>query len=110
MYSHIARPHPPPHPWRRRWTRTRRRGSTRRKWLKLQPRFDRLRRPLWEMSRRPQVPVAGWLFCRTSSGVRLCWELEEPQGPKGRHLETARHTPGWRLPSTFLTGVGAPPQ
>ena len=24
-----------------------------------------------------------WLFCRTSSGVRLCWELEEPKGPKG---------------------------
>ena len=23
-----------------------------------------------------------WLFCRTSSGVRLCWELEEPEGPK----------------------------
>ena len=24
-----------------------------------------------------------WLFCRTSSGVRLCWELEEPKGPQG---------------------------
>ena len=24
-----------------------------------------------------------WLFCRTSSGVRLCWELEKPKGPKG---------------------------
>ena len=23
-----------------------------------------------------------WLFCRTSFGVRLCWELEEPKGPK----------------------------
>ena len=23
-----------------------------------------------------------WLSCRTSSGVRLCWELEEPKGPK----------------------------
>ena len=23
------------------------------------------------------------LFCRTSSGVRLCWGLEEPKGPKG---------------------------
>jgi len=22
-------------------------------------------------------------FLRTISGVRLCWELEEPQGPKG---------------------------
>ena len=24
-----------------------------------------------------------WLFYRTSSGGRLCWELEGPQGPKG---------------------------
>ena len=24
-----------------------------------------------------------WSFYRTSSGVRLCWELEEPEGPKG---------------------------
>ena len=25
-----------------------------------------------------------WSFYRTISGVRLCWELEEPEGPKGR--------------------------
>ncbi|KAJ1495674.1 hypothetical protein T484DRAFT_1875478 [Baffinella frigidus] len=25
-----------------------------------------------------------WPFYRTISGVRLCWELEEPKGPKGR--------------------------
>ena len=24
-----------------------------------------------------------WPFYRTSSGVRLCWELEQPKGPKG---------------------------
>ena len=24
-----------------------------------------------------------WLFYRNSSSVRLCWELEEPKGPKG---------------------------
>jgi len=24
-----------------------------------------------------------WPFYRTTSGVRLCWELEEPKGPKG---------------------------
>ena len=24
-----------------------------------------------------------WSFYRKSSGVRLCWELEEPKGPKG---------------------------
>jgi len=27
-----------------------------------------------------------WHFCRTSSSVRLCWELEEPKGPKGMNL------------------------
>ena len=27
-----------------------------------------------------------WPFYRTSSGVRLCWELEEPKGPKGSIL------------------------
>ena len=24
-----------------------------------------------------------WSFYRKKSGVRLCWELEEPQGPEG---------------------------
>ena len=24
-----------------------------------------------------------WSLYRTSSGVRLCWELEKPKGPKG---------------------------
>ena len=28
-----------------------------------------------------------WSFYRTSSGVRLCWELEEPKGPKGSGTE-----------------------
>ena len=27
-----------------------------------------------------------WSFYGTSSGVRLCWELGEPKGPKGRLL------------------------
>ena len=27
-----------------------------------------------------------WPFYRTSSCVRLCWELEEPKGPKGRQI------------------------
>ena len=27
-----------------------------------------------------------WSFYRTSSGVRLCRELEEPKGPKGFEL------------------------
>ena len=26
-----------------------------------------------------------WSFYRTSSGVRLCWELQEPKGPKGSY-------------------------
>ena len=43
-------------------------------------------------TRRLSIPFRGamnvireesWLFCTTSSGVRLCWELEEPQGPNG---------------------------
>ena len=25
-----------------------------------------------------------WRFYRTSSGVRPCWELEQPKGPKGQ--------------------------
>ena len=35
-----------------------------------------------------------WSFYRTISGVRLCWQLEEPEGPKGSadcmFLEAAR--------------------
>ena len=31
-----------------------------------------------------------WLFCRTSSGVRLCWQLEEPKGPEGVVLGMCR--------------------
>jgi len=30
-----------------------------------------------------------WPFYRTISGVRLCWELEEPKGPKNALTETA---------------------
>ena len=37
-----------------------------------------------------------WTFYRTISGIRLCWVLEEPKGPKGllvpvRVLEPAAH-------------------
>ena len=31
-----------------------------------------------------------WPFYRTISGVRLCWELEEPKGPKGRNQRVGR--------------------
>ena len=29
------------------------------------------------------IPKEAWPFYRASSGVRLCWELEEAKGPKG---------------------------
>ena len=29
-----------------------------------------------------------WPFYTTISGVRLCWGLEEPKGPKGSSLQT----------------------
>jgi len=34
--------------------------------------------------------LKAWPFYRTISGVRLCWELEEPKGPKGvvAHVQT----------------------
>ena len=31
-----------------------------------------------------------WPFYRTSSGVRLCWELEEPKGPNGMERKMER--------------------
>jgi len=34
-----------------------------------------------------------WTFYRTISGVRLCWELEEPKGPKG-HMIKKTHESG----------------
>ena len=35
-----------------------------------------------------------WPFYRTISGVRLCWELEEPKGPKGvLSVPTCRSSP-----------------
>jgi len=40
-----------------------------------------------------------WPFYRTSSGVRLCWELEEPKGPKGFKIGRCRAPrDGWRWP------------
>ena len=29
------------------------------------------------------IPKEAWPFYRTISGVRLCWEVEQPEGPKG---------------------------
>ena len=36
--------------------------------------------------RRGMVRKEAWPFYRTISGVRLCWELEEPKGPEGSPL------------------------
>ena len=36
---------------------------------------------------RPDViRKEAWSFYRTISGVSLCWELDEPEGPKGGAL------------------------
>ena len=52
-----------------------------------------------------------WPFHRTRSGVRLCWELEEPKGPKidvavtiTRRAAVARHS---GRPAQFLVGLEA---
>ena len=45
-----------------------------------------------------------WPFYRTSSGVRLCWELEEPKGPKVR---TGYHGPSADLGSVCVTEHGS---
>ena len=37
------------------------------------------------------IRMEAWPFYRTISGVRLCWELEEPKGPKG-----TLSTKGWK--------------
>ncbi|KAJ1468968.1 hypothetical protein T484DRAFT_2210833 [Baffinella frigidus] len=37
-----------------------------------------------------------WPLYRTSSGVRVCWELEEPRGPTGTPLGCRRGSTGFR--------------
>ena len=44
---------------------------------------DRILEPL---GLRGVIRKEAWPFCRTISVVRLCWELEEPKGPKGHTL------------------------
>ena len=39
--------------------------------------------PAWCTGGLHVIRKEAWPFYRTSSGVRLCWELEEPKGPKG---------------------------
>ena len=54
------------------------------------------------------VRKEAWLFCRGTSGVRLCWELEEPEGPKGVTLKSvvtpACSSAFWHLQRTCGTG------
>ena len=42
-----------------------------------------------------------WPFYRTSSGARLCWELEEPKGPKGGDQVKER---GWDEEAAWCRG------
>ena len=54
-----------------------------------------------------------WPFYRTISGVRLCWELEEPEGPKGHHVPLEVDIgPRWtgppRIPGRARLGVRGP--
>ena len=46
-----------------------------------------------------------WPFYRTSSGVRLWWELEEPKGPKGTVLGFSGDTTPCRM-----AGAGIQPR
>ena len=39
-----------------------------------------------------------WPVYRTSSGVRLCWELEQPEGPTGSHSMSLPATCGIAVP------------
>ena len=52
-------------------------------------------------------PKEGELFCRTSSGVRLCWELGGSQGPKGFSIVDCRILEGI-LQTTFKCQLSNP--
>jgi len=45
-----------------------------------------------ELMARAGLVVEAWPFYRTIPGVRLCWELEEPKGPKVCTIMTAHET------------------
>jgi len=47
-----------------------------------------------------------WPFYRTISGVRLCWELEEPKGPKGPKGFTAIREEAGLFCGSFLRKGG----
>ena len=60
------------------------------------------------------IQKEAWLCCRTCSGVRLCWELEEPQGPRypieNHHLAASREPSaleGWILDILHCTPKGS---
>ena len=46
-----------------------------------------------------------WLFFRTISGVRLCWVLKEPKGPKGQGCRRGRTETPTPLDQPWLSQV-----
>ena len=43
-----------------------------------------------------------WSFYRTISVVRICWELEEPKGPKGQSLLLDPLSPPYPSVATYF--------
>ena len=56
----------------------------------------------------PVIRKEAWLFCRTSSGFRQCWELEEPKGPQGRHKPQALNPQPYTMTPSTLDHTGVP--
>ena len=55
--------------------------------------------PTSEVQQRFSRLREAWPVCRTSSDVRLCWELEEPEGPEGPFSHPHRSA---RCPSSTI--------
>ena len=55
--------------------------------LQTQEGLDRPTNPIYiyTKSKIDMIRKEAWPFYRTSSGVCLCWDLEEPEGPKGQN-------------------------
>ena len=53
------------------------------------------------------IRTKAWSFYRTSSGVRLCWELEDPKGPQG---PLALKSLLLRMPRRGKEGLGTQPR
>ena len=48
-----------------------------------------------------KAPEEAWSFYKTISCVRLCWELEEPKGPKGQSSKAPKPLAARREPSAL---------